>query len=140
MTAKNLVYITLNNAFKGVVSETGMVIYKKPSVFRSGRSTKATKKKRIDYFVLEMCVILWKSKVVAVKGTSQLVTVRCNQSGESVSNSSLLVGGAEMIKKRGREDFVFRPRDLNITLCAPIETLDKPTSKVTCVPSGKTNK
>ena len=35
---------------------------------------------------------------------------------------------------------MFKARNLSIILYAPIETLEKPTSKITCVPAGKTNK
>ena len=63
--------------------------------------------------MVEVCVILWKSKVVVAKDTPQLVTVRCNQSAESVSNSSLHVG-TEIVRKRKPKAFVFQARDLNI--------------------------
>ena len=108
-------------------------MYKNPAALRSGRRPKAsekTRKKRVDHILVEVCVILWKSKVVVVKDTPQLVTVRCNQSTESVSYSSLPVG-IEIVRKRKQKAFVFQARYLDITLYAPIETLDKLTKKVT---------
>ena len=110
-----------------------MVVYKNASVSRSGRRSKASNKaktKRIDHIVLELCVILMKTKVVA-RDTPRLVTVCLT---EFVSNSS------QTIKKRRPEGFTFKAKDLSITLHAPIEVLERPTSKVTCVPISKTNK
>ena len=133
VTARNLVPITTDEAFKRVVDESGVVVYKKPAVSRSGRKSKATnktKKKRVDHVVVEICVILWKSKVV-LKDTPQVVTV---QTSGSISNAS------ETVRKRKQEGFVFKARDLSVTLYAPIEIMERPTTKVTCVPPGKTNK
>ena len=65
------------------------------------------------------------------------MTVR--NSEESVSNSSLLVG-AEIIRKRRERGFIFKARDLSITLSAPMETFDESAKKVTGVPPGMTNK
>ena len=80
--------------------------------------------------MVEICVILRKSKVV-LKDTPQVVTV---QTSGSISNAS------ETVRKRKQEGFVFKARDLSVTLYAPIEIMERPTSKITCVPPGKTNK
>ena len=108
-----------------MVAETGVVVYKKPGVSRSGRQSKASsklKRKQIDHIEVELCVILLKSKVV--KDTPQLVMVQRNQSTDSVSNSS------ETMRKRKPNGFVFKARDLSVTLSAPIETLENPTSNL----------
>ena len=106
----------------------------------TGRRSKASKMKmkQVDFITVEICVTILKTKVVA-KGTSRLVTVQSNRSEESVSNSSLPVS-SEIVRKQKVDGFFLKARDLSITLSAPIETLEKPTKKVTCVPPGTTNK
>ena len=139
VTARNLVPIQSNDAFRRAVDESGVVVYRKPVVSRSGRLPKATskiKRRQVECVIIELCVILTKRKVV-VKDTPRVVTVQtvqCNQSSGSISNAS------ETVRKRKQEGFVFKARDLSVTLYAPIEVLERPTSKVTCVPPGKTNK
>ena len=60
------------------------------------------------------------------------------RSGELISQTSLFLTSNK--KRKSPDTFIFKARKLSVTLHAHIETLDKNKSKVTCVPSGKTNK
>jgi len=76
-----------------------------------------------------------------VKDTPRLVTVQYNQWTRSVSNTDTsLPVSTGIVRKRKADHFVFKARDLNVTLYDHIETIEKVTSMVTGVPQGKTNK
>ena len=89
----------------------------------------------MNYILVEIFIILFEYKASIPK----FVTVACHQSTELIFKSSLPVG-SESSKKRKKKAFGFKAWELSIILYAPIETLKKSTSKVTCVPAGKRTK
>ena len=78
--------------YKRLVKESGKVVFRKHFVTRNGRKSRHYSKKKVeqevDYILVEISVILFKSKT----STPKLAIVTCHQSTESISNSSLLVG------------------------------------------------
>ena len=136
-TARHLVPIQSDSNFKDNVDNSGIEQYKKRTISRKGRVSKAsskTKQKVLDYVLLELCIVLVKEKLIA----PQVITLPLMRSSESISQTSLPLTSNK--KRKSPDPFVFKARKLSVTLHAPIETLDKNKSKVTCVPSGKTNK
>ena len=149
-TASRLVAIQNAVEFEKHVEEVVDVVY------RPARS-KLNKMPKVDHYNVQLCVVIVKEKIQKPsKGlsSSRQSTACPPVSSITASESDISNIGEERAskstpqlstetssrKRKERQPFTFKARNLSICLHAPIETMQKKNVTVTCVPKGKTNK
>ena len=157
ITASRLTPIQTATQFEEHIKDVGEIVYQRQTKKR-GRNKKATKK--IDHYVLELCVIVLKKKKPAlpkptkeattcVPPTTTIMTSTLSLTDESTINDDVEASESlvdhtttQQTKKRKAPDaFKFKARKLSVCLHAPIETMQKKNGvKTTTVPTGKTVK
>ena len=149
ITASRLVPLQTKTIFETHVKEIGEAIYKRGN------------RKRIDYYKVELCVLVVKEKLPPLPRKRKLPTSTSIQppatsiSTITSTNSSSTVmstidhdtttpnvstEGSRKRKKTEEVHYKFKARSLSIILHAPIETMCRKNTTTTGVPSGKTNK
>ena len=149
MTASQLVAIKSDDQFENHVREVAQVVLKRPT-----SSRKRNTEPRLDYYSLELCVVLVNEKIppqpatssnpsptatiTATSSTSSLVSDCVGREGDTPTINSELTTTSR--KRKNHEVFKFKARKLTINFQAPIETIKRKNEKITAPPNGRPSK
>ena len=97
--------------------------------------------KAVKSYTVKLCIVIIKEKIKkAAVSVPTSVSVTFGGEKTAVTSNSGSGGGTIGQKRKAPLPFIFLTTKLCISLHAPIETQEKQTVVITCVPAGKTNK